>query len=136
MADLKGSSMSKLPASPNRGPKPSPLALEKSELELFAQIKPTHVGIVDDVVAIAFHQDLAGIDDVGAISQRQSLAHIVVGDQNADAAGGEVADELLNVDHGFRIDTGERLVQQHVVRSRGQRAGDLDAAAFAAGERD
>ncbi len=42
----------------------------------------------------------------------------------------------LDLDHGLGIDAGERLVEQHVVRTAGERAGDLDPPALAAGERD
>ena len=59
----------------------------------------------------------------------------MVGDQDADAARLEEADDLLDVDHGDRIDAGKRLVQQDETRARRERARDLDAAALASGQR-
>jgi len=60
----------------------------------------------------------------------------VVGDEDAYAAIGEMAHQGLDVADRNRIDAGEGLVEQHVIRPRGERTGDLDAAALAAGERD
>src|SRR5215210_5380236 len=54
--------------------------------EFFAEIEPADLGVVDDVVGGAFAQHLARIDDVGAVGEAKRLAHIVVGDQHADAA--------------------------------------------------
>ena len=47
-----------------------------------------------------------------------------------------MAHQRLDVADRDRIDAGERLVEQHVARPRRQRAGDLDAAALAARQRD
>ena len=44
-------------------------------------------------------------------------------------------DDALDLDHGDRVDAGERLVQQDEARLRRQRPRDLDAAALAAGQR-
>src|ERR1700694_1687910 len=95
------------------------------EPECLAEIEPADVRIVDDVIGAALHQDLARINDIGTVGQPQRLAHIVVGDQNPDAAMGQMPYQRLNVAEGDRVDTGERLVEQHVIRSRRQRAGDL-----------
>src|SRR5205085_5266684 len=46
------------------------------------------------------------------------------------------ADEVLDVADRDRIDAGKGLVEQHVVRARGERARALDAAALAAGQRN
>src|SRR5690606_12440643 len=64
----------------------------------------------------------------------QGLAHVVVGDQYADAFGLEVVDDLLDVTDRDRVDTGERFVQQDELGRGRQRAGNLDAAAFATGQ--
>ncbi len=104
--------------------------------EVLAEIKPAHFGIVDDVVLAALHQDLAGIDDVGPVGQSEGLAHIVVGNEDADAAGGQTPNQPLNLDHRLGIDARERLVEQHVIRPAGERAGDLHAAALPARQGD
>src|SRR3954465_13541859 len=104
--------------------------------EFLAKVKAAYIRIVDDFFRTALGQDLPSIDDIGAVGQPQRFAHIMVGDQDADAAVGEVPDEILNVADRNRIDAGEGFVEQHVVRTRRQRARDFDAAALATGERD
>ena len=76
------------------------------------------------------------MDDVGAIDQSERLADIVVGDQHADPAAGEVPDQLLNVGNGDRVDAGEGFVEQHEVGTAGQRPGDLQPAALATRQGD
>ncbi len=56
--------------------------------------------------------------------------------EHADAAAGEVADEVLDVADRDRVDAGEGLVEQHEGRLAGQRPGDLAAPALAARQRD
>src|SRR4051794_23779301 len=104
--------------------------------EFLAKVKAAYIRIVDDFFRTALGQDLPSIDDIGAVGQPQRFAHIVVGDQDADAAVGEVPDQILDVADRDRIDAGEGFVEQHVVRTRRQRARDFDAAALATGERD
>ena len=71
-----------------------------------------------------------------ARSQIPSVSlHVVVGDQNPDAALAQLGDDRLDVEHGDRIDAGEGLVEQHEGRRGDQRAADLDAAPLAAGQR-
>jgi len=60
----------------------------------------------------------------------------MVGDQDADAAFLEELMMRLNVEHGDRVDAGERLVEQDKSRLGGEGARDLEAAALAARERD
>ena len=83
----------------------------------------------------ALGQHAAVADDVGVVADAQRLAHVVVGDQHADAARLEEADDALDLDHRDRVDAGERLVEQDEARLRGQRARDLDAPPLAARQR-
>src|SRR6185436_14417442 len=100
------------------------------------KVKAAYIRIINDLLRTALGQNFPGIDDIGAVGQAERLAHIVVGDQNADAATGQVADEVLDVAHRDRIDAGEGLVEQHVVRARRQRPRDFDTATLAARERN
>ena len=59
----------------------------------------------------------------------------MIGDQHADAALLQLADQVANVRNRQRIDARERLVEQHDRRVGGQRAGDLGAAPLAARQR-
>src|SRR6266576_1903545 len=92
----------------------------KSEPEFLAKVKAANVRVVDDLVRTAFRQNFPSIDNISAIGEAQRFPHIVVGDQDADAAIGEMADEVLNVAHRNRIDAGEGFVEQHVVGAGGE----------------
>ena len=102
----------------------------------FAEIKPADVRIGDDFRGSAVGQNLAGVDDIGTVDQAERLADIVVGDENADAARGQLAHQILDIRDGDRIDAGERLVEEHEIGVAGQRAGDLEPAPLAARQRN
>src|SRR4051812_7972068 len=76
------------------------------------------------------------MDDVGAVDKPKRLAHVVIGDQHADAKARQVADERLDVTDRDRVDAGKRLVEQHERRPAGQSARNLYAATLATGERN
>src|SRR5262245_36071952 len=104
------------------------------QAEIFPQIKPPHFAAFDDLVGPALHENRAGVHDVSAIDEAERLAHIMIGDQDADAALLEVADQFLNVADGDRVDAGKRLVKQHEGGLGRKRAGNFHAAPLAAGE--
>src|SRR2546429_3210307 len=83
----------------------------------------------------AGHENLAVVEDVRAIGDRERLAHVVVRDEDADAALPQAADDLLDVPDRDRVDAREGLVEQEVLRVRDERPGDLEASPLAAGER-
>src|SRR5256885_13771089 len=68
-------------------------------------------------------------------SHAQGFAHIMVSDQDADAAVRQLADDALDIEHGQRIHARKRLVQEHEARLGRERAGDLDAPPLPARER-
>src|SRR5579883_1637534 len=99
---------------------------------LLAEINAPHIGIGDDLRRRPFHQHAALMEDIGAIDDLQGLTHIVIGDENADAAILEMGDEVADFGDRDRIDAGERFVEENEMRLRRQRARDLDAAPLAA----
>src|SRR5271165_2326622 len=90
----------------------------------------------DDRLRRPLGQHVTTVDDVGPVDQAERLAHVVIGDQHADAATFEMTHEVLDVADSDRIDAGERLVEQHEGRFAGERPGDLAAPPLAAGKRD
>ena len=58
----------------------------------------------------ALHQQLAIVQDIGAVDNLECLTHIVVGNQHADAAVLQVGDEVADFPHRDRVDTGKRFV--------------------------
>jgi hypothetical protein len=59
----------------------------------------------------------------------------VVGNDHADAAVAEIGDDLLNVVDRDRVDSGERLVEEHEAGPLDERARDLQATPLSTGER-
>src|SRR5262249_6189150 len=68
--------------------------------------------------------------------EAKGFADIVIGDQHTDAALGQVTHQSANIADRDRIDTGERLVEQHIAWTRRQRARNFDTSALAARQRD
>ena len=68
-----------------------------SQLEALAEIKAAHVGIGDQSLRAARKQDLGIVDDAGAVHDIVRLGHIVIGDEDADVALLQFADELASV---------------------------------------
>src|SRR5437868_11429538 len=105
------------------------------EAEVLSEIHLPDRFIIDDVLRLPEGEDAALVDDVGVVADAERLADVVVRDEHADAALLEEADDLLDVEDRDRVHARERLVQQDEARARGERPGDLHAAALAPGER-
>ena len=99
---------------------------------MFAQIDPAHIGVVDDLGRRAFGQHPAIIDDVGVVTNAQGFAHIVVGDQHANAPVFQEADDPLDLDHGDRVNASKGLVEQNKTRLGRQRPRNLHPPPLAA----
>src|ERR1700682_349448 len=123
---------STIPSSPPRRITPGARGLA-GKPEAFAEEDLAHDVAIDDLARSAVKQDLARVNHIGAVDDRQRRMHVVVGDHDADAAILEVGDDALDFDHGDRVDAGERLVEAQEHRVEHPRAGDLDLAPLAAG---
>ena len=123
-------------ASKNRAGAPaSPDAEQAYRLKRSPEVDAADVFVCHHFLRAAFHQYLAVVHDVGAVDDFQRLAHVMVGDQHADAAVLEMADQVADFAHRDRVDAGQRLVEQDVAGLGGQRPGDLHPAPLAAGQR-
>src|SRR3954468_7805095 len=111
------------------------LVARRSEPEALAEIDLTRLRARSDGLGIALFEDRPIVQDIRAIADAQRLAHIVIREQDADAALLELYDDVLDIDHGDRINACERLVEQDERRRRDQSPGDLQAAPLAAGKR-
>ncbi len=58
----------------------------------------------------------------------------MIGDQHSDITLGQKTDQLLDIQHGNRIDPRKRLVKQDEARAHGQRPRNFDPSALAAGQ--
>src|SRR5258708_8255345 len=86
--------------------------------EIFAEINASYVFIIDDLVGFAESEHQSVVDDVGVVANPQCFPHVVVRDEDADAAFLEKADNFLNVEYRARIDAPEGFIAQHAPRSR------------------
>src|SRR5437016_8414126 len=102
--------------------------------EIFAEINASYVFIIDDLVGFAEGEHQAVVDDVGVVANPQRFPHVMVRDEDADAAFLEKADDFLNVEYRDRVDAREGFIEQYEARTRRERPGDLDAATLAAGQ--
>ena len=103
---------------------------------MLSKINFAHFFIINDFVWLAAGQHGAVADDVGAVANTECFAHIVIGDQHANAAILQKCDDFLNVHDRNRVDTGERFVEQDKARISCQSARDFDTPAFATGQAD
>ena len=105
-----------------------------SDPEAVAKIDFSGAFVADDLFRGAGKNDVALEHEVGPVADGQGLAHVMVGDEHADAPVLEAADEFLDVAHGNGVDTGKGLVEQDEERLAYQAAGYLEAAALTAGK--
>ena len=89
-------------------------------------------GVLGDFAGRTRDDDLAFADDVGPVRDLERVAHVVVGNEYADAFPGEAGYGRLQVGHRNWVDARERLIQQEDLRFRDQCPGNLGAAAFSA----
>src|SRR5256885_16930242 len=92
------------------------------EGELLAEVDFSGYRISGDLAGRARHENLALVQDVGAIGDRERLTHVVVGDQDADAPVAQAADDLLDVAVGDGVEARERLVELQGLPRRDRRS--------------
>src|ERR1700712_635530 len=110
----------------------NPRVIARLQAELVAEIHFLDQLIGQDGFGIAFGDQLAIVDDIGCFADVERLTDVVVGDQDADALGLEMVDDLFDVAHGDRVDARERFIQQDEFGRCCQGAGDFDAASLTA----
>ena len=106
-----------------------------ADVEPFADVVAAHVGVVEDLLAVAPGEDAPLADQVAPIGHLERLAELVIGQQDADPVRlGQVADRVLDLADGLGVDPRERLVEHDQLRLGDQRARDLQPAPLAAGD--
>ena len=105
-------------------------------MEILSQVHLPDLLIVKQCLGCAGSDKAAFVENICAAANAQCLAHIMVGDQHADAAFSQMFDDALDIDHGNRIDAGEGFIEQYEARFGGERARDLDTAPLAARQAD
>src|SRR5215470_13716760 len=91
-------------------------AIADLQPEVLPEVDLAHGRILGDLGRRTFADDAPVLDDVGAVADVERLADVVIRDHDADPALAQLPDDLLDVDHRDRVDTRERLVQEHEAR--------------------
>src|ERR1700730_2010231 len=103
--------------------------------EIGPEVDPLDLLIGGQTCRSAAAENHAIVDDIGPICNSERLAHIVIGHQDADPAILKMEDYFLYLGDRYRVDSRERLVQQHNLGLVDQRARNLHAPALAARQR-
>ena len=61
-------------------------AARSGDAETLPKVDPAHVLVADHLLGVPLIRTSAVVQDVGSVDDFERLAHVVVGDQNADAA--------------------------------------------------
>ena len=108
------------------------MRVPRSHSEFFTEIQTPHVCVLGQVARRARTKYFSFSHNVSAVGDTESFAHIVIGNQNSDAAAPQVQNHTLNIVDGLGIDTGKRLVKQNELRLSRERARNFSAPALAA----
>ena len=85
------------------------------------------------LVGGAAGDDPAVVDDGDAVGQLVGLFQVLGGEQEGRALAHPVADDLPHAEPAARVEPGRRLVEEEQARPADQGAGEVEAAAHAAG---
>src|SRR5256885_2305747 len=71
-------------------------SLNDSKIEIRAEVDFPGFRIVDQELGVAGADDFAFVNEVSAVNELEGLAHVVVGDEDSQAAVAKAADNLLD----------------------------------------
>ncbi len=94
-------------------------------VQSIAEVVLAGLGIHEHLPRPAVAENAALADHVAAVGDLERLADLMVGDQDADAAIAEVADDGLDAVDRDRVNSGERLVKQDNLGIGDEATGDL-----------
>ena len=99
---------------------------------MLSEIDLPYAFIVNNFVRVATSKDRAFVNYVRPIANSQCFPYVMISDEDADSAFLEETDDFLDVEHGNRVDPGERLVEQDEARAGRQSARYFHPPALAA----
>jgi len=107
---------------------------DKADLiERFTEESPSDFRIHHQFRRTPLRENDAIVQDVRPVAQSERLAHVVIGEQYADAAVSQANEHEMERLDRQRVDAGEGLVEQEIARIACQAARHLEAALLAAG---
>jgi hypothetical protein len=104
--------------------------------ETLSEIDLSDGGVARECKRRARAKDLSPVNYISPVDDGQSLPDVVIRDQDPDAARGQPANDLLDVEDRDRVDPGEGLVEQEKVGREHEAPRDLHAPPLAARERE
>ena len=97
------------------------------EDEVGAKILGTNLIVGGKGLRSSALEDVAFIQEVGAVDDGEGFTHIVVGDDYADILVFELSYDVLDVLDGSRVDSSKRFIEKDELRVYGKGTGDLKA---------
>jgi len=104
------------------------------EFEISTQVVLPYYRVGGQFFGCAVEKYLTLKQQIGSIGDRKRLIHIMVCDKDANVLILQPPHHILNLLHGYRVNTCKRLVQHHKLRLDGQATGYLRAPALATTE--
>ena len=101
--------------------------------ELLTEINLPHQRILQYLRRCSLGQHRSGVDNIGELANVESIAHVVVCDQNSDASGAQRFDDALDFIYRYGIDAGKGFIEQYEGRLRRQCACDFAASSVSTG---
>ena len=106
------------------------------EVKIIAEVELASLGIVDEKVAGAFSQNFPVVQQISAIHDAESFAHVVIRYDHADAATFELHDDLLHFGDLDGIDGGKGFIHEQKLWFGHERAGDFQTATLTTRKRE
>src|SRR2546429_8698655 len=104
---------------------------ERLHPEILPQIYSSYFFVARQLVRRSRAEYSAVVNYIRSVCNRQSLANVVISYQHADAALTQLLQNSLYINHRYRINPGERLIEQDEPRFYHQTSRDLSPATLA-----
>ena len=88
--------------------------------KFLAKINISHGFIRQYLCGLAVGNDMSLMHDIGTITDIKCFAHIVVGNQDANASVGQSLNLIFYVRNRDGVDSGKGFVQEDIFRVRGE----------------
>src|SRR5437764_44220 len=106
-----------------------------TQVERFTEVNSPDFRVRRQAFGDPLPEDFAFFDDIGAIGDLQSFAHVVICDEDSDPARTKLRDNSLNLENRNRIDSCKRFIKQDECRVNCQSPRDFHPPPFAPGKR-
>src|SRR2546429_10001831 len=98
------------------------MRVPRSHSKFFAEIQTPHLRVLGQRARRARAKYFSLSHDIGAVGHAEGFAHIMISNQDPDAAAPQAEGYTLNSGDGLGIESGKTLVQGSALRRSRQRA--------------